>query len=168
MATPFVGQLMLFPYNFVPRGWVQCAGQLLPVNQYSTLFSLILNTYGGDGVTNFALPDLRGRAALGSGPIFVRGQMGGEEVHTLTAQEVPSHSHILQATTAAATLPKPLNNLLGTSTPSIYVQQLPNTSQTLASGTVAVAGQSLPHENRTPYLAITWCIALTGIFPSRN
>src|SRR5580658_7730195 len=111
--TPFLGQLALFPFNFPPRGWALCQGQLLSVNQYQALFSLLGTTFGGDGRTTFGLPDLRGRTPISVGNGNLLGAKGGEETHTLTAREVPVHNHTVNGTTNAASAPAPANNLLG-------------------------------------------------------
>jgi len=163
---PFLGQLALFPYGFVPQNWAACNGQLLPINQYQALFSLLGTTYGGNGTTTFALPNLQGRAPISQGGAFTLGQSGGEEMHTLTINEVPNHNHTLQGDAATANA-KPQGNLLGQTSTNDYVQN-PQTPTAMNPAMVAPAGGSLPHENRTPFLVLTWCIALFGIYPSRN
>ena len=159
---------MLFPFSFAPTGWALCNGQLIAISQNQALFSLLGTTFGGNGTTNFALPDLRGRAAIMTGNGFNLGQNGGEEFHTLTIGEVPAHSHPPMATTTAAgATPPRLNDLLlGTSSPSEYASASP--ASTMATGVIGNAGASVPHENRSPYLVLNWCIALTGVYPSRN
>jgi microcystin-dependent protein len=161
---------MLVAFNYAPKGWTQCAGQLLAISQNQALFSLLGTTYGGDGRTTFALPDLRGRAALMSGQGIDLGQRGGEESHTLTPSEVPVHTHALQATTGPADATSPFGNLPATTagTLTIYKQSPSSYNAPLAGGTVAPAGGSQPHDNRQPYLAMMWIIALQGIFPSKN
>jgi microcystin-dependent protein len=168
MTNQFLGQLMLFPFSFAPQGWALCAGQLLQISQNQALFSLLGTTYGGDGKATFGLPDLRGRAAVMVGNGVALGQLWGEENHTLTIAEVPAHTHQAMATTAtaAATPPKLNGLLLGTSAPAEYTNATP--SSAMASGVIAQAGGGGPHENRTPFLVLNWCIALTGFFPSRN
>src|ERR1700722_6074879 len=113
MATPFLGQLSLFSFGFNPRNWLPCVGQLLPINQYQALFSLLGTTYGGDGRTTFGLPDLRGRTPVSMGNGVVLGQKAGEEMHTLNSAEVPQHNHAINGTTAGANAPGPGGNLLG-------------------------------------------------------
>ena len=166
----FLGQLALFPWSVIPKGWLPCQGQLLPINTNQALFALLGTTYGGDGRVNFGLPDLRGRTAIMSSPSYPLGAKSGEEFHTLTAQEVPPHNHLIMATTNAAqpTPPKITNSLLGTSNPSIYAQAFPSTNNPLVPSTLAPFGGNQGHENRSPYLAMNWCIAITGIFPSFN
>jgi microcystin-dependent protein len=165
MSEPYMGQLMLASFNFAPKGYLQCNGQLLPINQYSALFSLLQTKFGGNGVNTFALPNLQGRTPVGFGQSFVMGQVGGEETHTLTEREVPNHSHqIFGGGTAAAI--KPNNALLGSGGTAIYT---PATSLvTMKSATLTAFGSSQPHENRQPYLVMNWCIAVTGIYPSRS
>jgi microcystin-dependent protein len=166
--TPFLGQLMLFPFNFAPKGWALCNGALLQISQNQALFSLLGTTFGGDGRATFGLPDLRGRVALGTGTGVALGAQLGEEMHTLQIGEVPPHNHLSAATTspAAATPPRLTGLLLGASNPSEYVNATPGNA--MAAGVIAQAGGSAPHENRQPYLVLSWCIALDGIFPSRN
>lgn len=169
--TPFLGQLMLFPFNFPPRGWALCQGQLLPINQYQALFSLLGTTYGGDGRTTFGLPDLRGRTPVSFGNGINLGAKAGEEMHTLNTNEVPLHNHAINGTTAAANAPGPAGNLLaqpsGTGT-AIYRQNPTAIDSPLNAATIVSYGGGQPHENRSPYLVLNWCIALQGIFPSRN
>jgi microcystin-dependent protein len=168
--TPFLGQLMLFPFNFPPKGWTLCQGQLLPINQYQALFSLLGTTYGGDGRTTFGLPDLRGRTPVSMGNGVVLGQKAGEEMHTLNSAEVPQHNHAINGTTAGANAPGPGGNLLGqTGTGvAIYRQGGVMIDSPLNAATISNYGGSQSHENRSPYLVLNWCIALQGIFPSRN
>jgi microcystin-dependent protein len=168
---PFLGQLMLFPFNYAPKGWAQCNGQLLAINQFQALFALLGTTFGGNGTTNFALPNLQGRTPVGTGgqANVTLGQTGGEEQHTLSAAEVPPHSHRLQAVTSGANQAVPNGNLLATTSgaATIYNASGQNPTQ-LNLQTISTAGGGQPHENRTPYLVMNWCIALVGIFPSQN
>jgi microcystin-dependent protein len=168
--TPFLGQLMLFPFNFPPRGWALCQGQLLPISQYQALFSLLGTTCGGDGRTTFGLPDLRGRTPVSVGNGINLGQIGGEEMHRLITNEVPSHTHTINGTTAVVNAPGAGGNLLGQTgtNGAIYKQNPSSISAALNGATIAPYGNSVPHENRTPYLVMNWCIALQGIYPSRN
>lgn len=171
MSEPFIGQLMLVPYNFAPRGWAFCNGQLLSIAQNTALFSLLGTTYGGDGVTTFALPDLRGRAALSSGQgpglqNYDLGQVGGTETVTLTTAEMPAHNHGVSAVEDDAVAALPTNALLANITPAGYSSSPTNT--TMSPAMIQMAGRSLPHENRSPYLTLNYVIALEGIFPSRN
>lgn len=164
--TPFIGQLALFAFNFVPKNWAPCNGQLLAINSNQALFSLLGTTYGGDGRTTFGVPNLQGRVGIGSSSTYFLGQVGGEEVHTLTVQEVPVHNHLLQADAAPAS-GRPGGAMLAQGTQNVYAQNAQGNAP-MAGGTIGPAGSGQPHENRSPYLAMVWCIALTGIFPSRN
>ena len=166
MGQPFLAEIKIISWNFAPQGWAFCNGQLLPINQNQALFSLLGTTYGGNGQTNFALPDFRGRAPIHQGQGFLEGQKGGEEFHTLIQNEMPTHSHILQANSAAGNVAAPNNNFLANISTKAYgaFQNL----TTLSPSTVTNAGGSQPHENRQPFLVLNFIIALQGIFPSRN
>jgi microcystin-dependent protein len=161
--TPFMGELRLMSFNFAPQGWAQCNGQFLPINQNQPLFSLLGTMYGGNGQTTFALPDLRSRTPLHTGSGFTQGQIGGEEAHTLTLQEMPAHTHLVMAA-----------NALGDSgDPSVLAKADhtygPASALTnIHPATITNAGGSQAHENRGPLLVLCWCIALQGIFPGRN
>lgn len=169
MSEPFLGEIRATSFNFPPKGWAFCDGQLLPINQNQALFSLLGTTYGGDGTTNFALPNLQGRASNhmgqgfgGSG--FVLGQTGGEETHTLTLAELPAHSHA-PAATAAGDTGVPQNAVWAGSVKPSYAAQ-PNAL--MREGTLTAAGGSQPHNNLQPYLVLSYIIALQGIFPSQT
>jgi microcystin-dependent protein len=170
MDNNFLGQLALFPWGKIPTGWVACQGQLLLIAQNQPLFSLLGTTFGGDGRTNFGLPDLRGRAPIMFSPTYALGSKGGEEFHQLVAGEVPPHTHALMATTnaAQATPPRITNSLLGTSSISVYAQSMPPQNNALVSSTLTSFGGNQAHENRSPFLAMNWCIATKGLFPSFN
>jgi microcystin-dependent protein len=180
MTTVYLGQIEAFGFNFPPKGWMQCNGQLLPINQYQALFALLGVTYGGNGTTNFALPDLRGRVPLGWGSQYPQGLRAGEETHVLLFSEMPSHNHsfMTDSTTVATSnggAPGPttvLGNSTGTSSSgtAFVVQMYSNASATgiLAPQTIGNSGQNIAHENRMPYLVLNFCIALVGVFPSRN
>lgn len=163
MSEPFLGELKLVGFNFAPRGWAFCDGQLLPIAQNQALFSLMGTTYGGDGHTTFALPDLRGRAAMHAGPGYPLGLSTGEETVALTQQQLPAHSHELRGSSLPGDQPIPsvlagANNLYG---PALDLTGL-------APAALDEAGTSAAHENRQPYLVLAWCIALQGLFPSHN
>jgi microcystin-dependent protein len=166
MSEPFLGQIQPFSFNFPPRGWAECAGQTLPINQYQALFSLLGTYYGGDGRTNFGLPDLRGRASLGEGPGYTIGSRAGEERHALSTNEMPRHLHTWRGSSAAATVSTPTARLLAASPGNVYASAAPNV--TLSPRTISQTGGSQAHENMQPYLVVNFCIALVGIFPSRN
>ena len=165
MTTPYLSEIRIMSFGFAPKGWALCNGQLLPINQNQALFSLLGTTYGGDGRVNFGLPNLQGRVPVHMGNGFTLGQLGGEQAHTLTVGEVPPHLHTAQGTTSAGDSPIPAGNLLGQADNSYG----PLTSPTsLVSTTVTVSGGSQAHLNMQPYLVLTFCIALQGIFPSQN
>lgn len=180
--TPFVGQIILVGFNFAPYGWFLCQGQLIPIDQYETLYTLIGTTYGGDGQTTFAIPDLRGRVPAhqgqwSGGSLYSIGQRLGTEEVTLTSNQVGAHTHQLNTSSKAApagTGTTPSNTtVLGVSSSGqpnsgifVYGTSAPNTS--LAPNSINPSGSSLPHENRQPYLALNYVIAWNGIFPSRN
>lgn len=174
MATPFIAQISLFAGNFAPRGWARCDGQLISIAQNTAVFSLLGTTYGGNGQTNFALPDLRGRSAVhsGEGPGLserVLGETGGTEAHTLITSEMPAHSHSVAATTTDGNHYSPAGNLpapdtAGGTTP--YSAAAPNT--TMNPAMIRPAGGGQPHNNRPPFLVVMHIMAMEGIFPSRN
>ncbi|HPR45587.1 tail fiber protein [Ottowia sp.] len=172
-TEPFLGQLALLPYTFCPRGWTEANGQLVAISSNTALFSLLGTTYGGDGRTNFALPDLRGRVPLGQGQgpglsSIQLGEQSGAESVTLMTNQMPMHTHALQVSSQAATHAAPANTrvLAATQNAGSYVAAAPDT--TLAAGSVGVSGGGQPFSVRNPYLGMRWCIALQGIFPSRN
>ncbi len=166
MAEPFLGEIKLFGFGYAPRGWAQCNGQLLAINQNQALFAILGTTYGGNGQTTFALPDLRGRTPVHMGNGVTLGQSAGEEAHTLTTLEMPMHTHIASASTAAPSQPSPAGGLWAQSDAQNYSTATPNTQ--LSGAAIGSAGQSQPHSNMQPYLTLNFCIALVGIFPSRN
>jgi microcystin-dependent protein len=163
MSTPFLGELKLASFNFAPKGWAQCNGQLLPINQNQALFALLGTTYGGNGQTTFALPDMRGRVPIHRGSGFTQGQAIGEESHTVTLSEMPAHNHSVSASSQNGNQADP--KILAAAS-DVYAA--PSNLTSIAPGTITNVGGSQPHENRQPYLVLTWCIALQGIFPSRN
>lgn len=170
MGTPYVGEIRMFGGNFAPAGWAFCDGQLLSISEYETLFQLIGTTYGGDGQTTFALPDLRGRLPvhMGQGPGLssrILGEMGGVESVTITTSQLPVHSHALVASSATATASSPAGNVPATST-SIDLYTTADPTDALAATALGSAGGSQPHENMMPYLCISFILSLYGIFPS--
>ncbi|NVD70704.1 phage tail protein [Duganella sp. BJB1802] len=165
---PYLGEIRIMAFNFVPRGWARCDGQILSIQQNQALFSLLGTNYGGDGIRTFALPDLRGRIPLhANGASYWLGQAGGEDAHTLTNAEMPAHSHALQGSGAPAVTGAPANAVLGTKG-RLGRDLMGPANSTLAPAALSVAGGNQPHENMQPYLPLTFAIALTGIFPPRN
>jgi len=172
MSTPYLGQIQPFPYNFAPRGWAVCNGQTLPISQYAALFSLIGTFYGGNGINNFQLPNLQGRCALSfgtapSGTPYVIGQLAGEASHTLLLPELPAHVHTPPTcSTGAVNSPTPVAHFPTAS--SITLPYAASSPSPLVSLGTSPVGGSTAHTNQSPYLVLNFCIALAGIFPSRN
>ena len=174
MADPFVAEIRIFPFNFAPKGWAFCNGQILPISQNTALFSLLGTTYGGDGKSNFALPNLQGNAPMfwGQGPglsLYDLGETGGSETVTLLQTEMPSHAH--QASGASGNGPtSPANNTWGTAAgrtpPPVYADGAPNVG--MAGTALALTGGGAPHNNMQPYLTLNFCIALQGVYPPRS
>ncbi|PYP82658.1 MAG: phage tail protein [Blastocatellia bacterium AA13] len=167
MAEPFLSEIRIMSFGFPPKGWALCDGQLLPINQNQALFSLLGTTYGGDGRVNFGLPDLRARAPIHMGAGHTLGERGGEQAHTLSISEVPTHTHSLNGSTSAGTVVIPTNNLLGTTPNQFYVNPS-NNLVALEPSSVANVGGSQAHLNMQPFLVLNFCIALQGIFPSQT
>ncbi len=163
MSTPFLGEVKIISWNFAPRGWAFCNGQLLPINQNQALFSILGTTYGGDGRTTFGLPNLQGRTPVHVGGGIILGQAAGEAAHTLSIQELPTHSHTPVANSGLANQGSPLNNYW-----SATGSYAPSPNGSMAPAGILPNGGSQPHENWTPYLVLNFIIALQGIFPSRN
>lgn len=181
MSDPFVGEIRLFGGTYAPADWAFCDGSLKPINQYQALFALIGTTYGGDGVTTFAVPNLAGRVAVGqgSGPGLTPrtlSETGGEENHTLTPNEMPAHTHMVVATTTPGTLTGPTNAAItatptgGTAKNSLYVTQGTSAMVPAAMAPTSITpnGGSQPHPNMMPTVCVSYIIALNGVFPSRN
>ncbi|HEX3672756.1 MAG TPA: tail fiber protein [Rhizomicrobium sp.] len=179
MTQPFLAQVEIFSFNFAPKGWAQCNGQLLPINQNQALFSLLGTTYGGDGRVNFGLPDLRSRVPIHQGAGFTLGERAGEENHTLISSEMPQHNHFPMGDTTTGNTDTPASSTAlgkgtnsGLQSPStqfsisIYSSAPPTT--VLAPQSIGYAGGSQAHPNLMPYLCLNMCIALVGIFPSQN
>jgi len=167
MAQPYVGEIRMFAGNFAPAGWMFCEGQLLPISEYETLFNLIGTTYGGDGQSTFALPDLRGRIPLHFGNGFTLAETGGAEEITLTVSQIPAHSHPLLATSSIATQQNVSPNVFAeASLFSPYINV--NPTSPMAPASVSSVGGSQPHNNFQPYLCVDFIISLFGIFPSQT
>src|SRR5689334_20872092 len=165
MADPFLSEIRIFSFNFPPKGWAFCNGQLLPINQNQPLYSLLGTYYGGNGQTNFALPNLQGSVPIHVGGGYTQGERVGEYAHTLSIAEMPQHTHQAYGSTDSANQPVPLNGVLA-SAQNVYVGAA-NTVN-LHPTTLTNYGGSQPHSNIQPYLTLNLCIALQGIFPSRN
>jgi microcystin-dependent protein len=165
LAEPFLSELRIMSFVFAPKGWALCNGQLLPINQNQALFSLLGTTFGGDGRVNFALPDLRGRTPIHVGSGHTNGERGGESAHTLSISEMPTHPHVANGTSDNATVDSPAGNLLASGA-NQYAPPPPTT--TIDPSTVANTGGGQPHNNMQPFLTLSFCIALQGIFPSPN
>lgn len=167
MAQPYVGELRIFAGNFAPAGWMFCEGQLLPISENETLFNLIGTTYGGDGQSTFALPDLRGRLPLHQGNGYVLAETGGVEEVTLSIGQIPSHSHPMLGSAGNGAQANPKNNVLASSTlVKLYSGEAPDTA--MAASSITSIGGSQPHNNFQPYLCLNYIISLFGIFPSQN
>lgn len=171
MTQPFLSQVTMMSFNFAPRGWAFCNGQLLPINQNTALFSLIGTFYGGNGVQNFAIPNLQSSVPVHVGSGFSQGQTGGVENVTLTSAQLPQHQHALQAVNSPGTSQKGFNHMLaqsaGTGNMAAYLSGNANTTALIGSSIQATGGGG-GHSNIQPYLTVNFCIATNGIFPSRN
>jgi microcystin-dependent protein len=170
MAEPFLSEIRIMSFEFAPKGWALCNGQLLPINQNQALFSLLGATFGGNGQVNFALPDLRGRAPIQVGSGHTLGERGGEQAHTLSVAELPEHAHVAQATTAQAdqnsNSPAPSRMAAQSNFSQLYGTA--GSLQAMAASGLGNAGGSQAHLNMQPFLTLNFCIALQGIFPSTN
>ena len=174
MSNPFVAEIRIFPFNFAPKGWAFCDGQLMALSQNTALFSLLGTTYGGDGKSNFALPNLQGRTLMhpGQGPglsLHDLGETGGSDTVTLLQSEMPSHSHTvgcIDGRTVSGQVSSPSGAILAKATANSYIAGNPN--QTMNPNVVSVIGASLPHNNLMPYLTLNICISLQGVYPPRT
>ena len=171
MAEPFLSEIRIFSFNYAPKSWAMCNGQFLPINQNQALFALLGTTYGGNGQTTFALPDLRSRVPIHFGNGHTLGEKGGTEAVTITQQTMPQHIHVMNASANAATSPDPHipaagTYVLGQAAQEVYAQ--PGALVAMNAAAVSNVGGSQPHTNLQPLLTLTFCIALQGIFPSRN
>lgn len=172
MAEPFMSEIRLMSFVFPPKNWALCNGQFLPINQNQALFSLLGTTFGGNGQTTFALPDLRGRVPIHVGNGHTLGERGGEEAHTLSISEIPTHVHFLQASNATGDKVNPnfggSGYVLASDPGNTYATGFTPNAVALNAGTVANNGGSQAHQNMQPFLTVSYCIALVGIFPSPN
>jgi microcystin-dependent protein len=173
VSAPFVAEVRILPYTFTPKGWATCDGQLMPISQNTALFSLLGTTYGGDGKSNFALPNLEGSVPLGVGQgqglsEYFEGQSGGTETVTLLDSEIPGHTHSLNAFNTVGDNPSPNAHALANYGTKTYLPPPVQTPQTMAFQALPVAGGSFPHNNDQPYLTLQFCIALQGVFPPRG
>lgn len=172
-SDPFLGEVDLVAFNFAPKGWAMCQGQLLAINQNQALFSLLGTTFGGDGRVTFALPDLRGRRIVGQGQgqglsPYTMGQRGGEEAVTLNISQIPSHTHQVQASMAVGTTGSPTGGYWASQTSTNLYSNAPTSTVALSPLAIGSAGGGQPHDNMPPYLVLNYIIALQGIFPSQN
>jgi microcystin-dependent protein len=165
MSEPFLGEIKIISWNFPPKGWTFCNGQLLPINQNQALFSILGTTFGGDGMRTFGLPNLQGRSPFHVGNGIVLGEMGGETSHTLNISEVPSHNHVPVGSSNNPSVATPAGNLWATQNSNPYAS---NFNSSMNPQCITATGGSQPHENMSPYLVLNFIIALQGIFPSQN
>jgi microcystin-dependent protein len=168
MAQAYLGEVRLMSFAYAPKNWALCNGQLLPINQNQALYSLLGTYYGGDGHTTFGLPDFRTRMPIGIGGQYQIGQKGGEPTHTLAMGEMPSHSHATFASADQANTSTPSNTLALAQTRQAFLYSPVGNNSTMAGNALAPYGNSQPHENMQPYMTVSFCIALVGVFPSRN
>lgn len=164
MSEPFLGEIRMMAFGFAPKGWALCNGQLLPINQNQALFSLLGTMYGGDGRVTFALPDMRGRVPFHMGVGMNQGNLGGEASHTLVLTELPAHTHLPVGSANSASAASPAGNVWAT----LNGGYQDTANVTLNPNAIQPTGGSQPHDNMSPYLTLNFCIALQGIFPSRN
>ncbi len=170
---PFVAEIRIFPFNFAPKGWAFCDGQILPLSQNTALFSLLGTTYGGDGKSNFALPNMQSNAPMhpGQGPglsLHDLGETGGSETVTLLDSEIPAHSHAFMASNADSNAQEPAQSLLAGGVGGISMYAAPGALTQLNPNVLAPAGGDQPHNNMQPYLTLNFCIALQGVYPPRT
>ena len=165
-GTPFLSEIRIFSFNFAPKGWAMCNGQSLPINQNQALFSLLGTTYGGNGQTDFLLPNLQGRVPIHIGNGHTLGERAGEEIHTLLLTEMPQHTHPVQASSNGSDAKTALNNYFASSTG--FTPYNAATNEQMATNAITPVGGSQPHTNMAPFSVLNICIALQGIFPSQN
>jgi microcystin-dependent protein len=169
MSDPYIGEIRMSGFNFAPQGWALCNGQILPISQNQALFAILGTTYGGDGQSTFALPNLQGRVPMHVGAGYVLGQIAGESAHTLVQPELPIHTHQVMASTAATHSSDPTGRVFGNVQPGdLNLFRVQDNSTTMDGPTIGTAGGSQPHENMQPYTVVNFVIALEGIFPPHN
>ena len=168
MSQPFLAEIRIMSFVFPPKGWALCDGQLMPINQNQGLFSLLGTTYGGDGRQTFGLPNLDGRVPMHMGSGHTLGERGGEQAHTLSIGEIPTHTHVVNAVSTPATTNIPANNLVLAQSTAAQLYAAPADFVAMAPNSLANIGGSLAHLNMQPFLVLSFCIALQGIFPSQN
>lgn len=166
MAEPFIGEIRLFSFDFAPKGWAQCNGQILPIQQNQALYALLGTTFGGDGRVTFALPNLQARAAVHTGQGFSNGQVGGEENHTLTVNEMPVHTHQLSGSSQPASTKSATSNVWAVPTNQQIYANVANAK--MSSNALGTSGGNQAHPNMQPYSVVNYCIALQGMWPPRN
>lgn len=167
MSEAYVGEIRPFSFGYAPRGWLTCDGQILSINQFPALFSLLGTQYGGDGINNFALPDLRGRASMHVSSTHLQGEKGGVESVALTVQQIPMHNHLVNANNTAGNKTSPQGNFWATNSNGYNVYSSAG-SVAMAANAVGSAGSGQAHSNMQPFQVINYCISYTGIFPSRT
>jgi microcystin-dependent protein len=167
MSEPFLAEIRIYAFNFAPRGWAFCDGQILPINQNQSLYSLLGTTYGGDGRTSFALPDMRGRTPIHVGEGHQQGQKSGEESHSISVSEIPNHSHQIQATNEQANKDDPEDNLWAAQPDGTHYGSA-GSDTSMSNASISSSGGGQAHENMQPFLTVMFAIALQGLFPSRN
>jgi microcystin-dependent protein len=167
MAEPFLAEIRIMSFNFPPKGWATCDGQLLPINQNQALFSLLGTTYGGDGRVNFGLPNLQGRVPIHMGSGHTQGERAGEAAHTLTISEIPTHTHVLSGSSSTGSTPVASNAFMGVAAQQPYLAPDTNLGA-LNPASIQNTGGSGAHTTMQPYLVLNFCIALQGYFPSQN
>ena len=167
-VTPYIGEIILVSFNFPPKGWAFCNGQLLAINQNQALFSILGTTYGGNGTTNFALPNLQGRVAIHKGQGHVLGEVGGEAAHTLSLAELPAHTHGARAASAVATAVAPSGTLVPAKNPAQIPEWGATANAVMGSDAISATGSSQAHPNEQPYFVLNYIISLSGVFPSQT
>jgi len=168
MSEPFLSEIKIMSFGFPPKGWAMCNGQLLPINQNQALFSLLGTTYGGDGRANFGLPNLQGRTPMHQGNGHTLGELGGEQAHTLSISEIPTHTHIASAANVPATSNAPSNTRMISQSAGASMYAAASNLGAMSTQALAIVGGSQAHLNTQPFLTLTFCIALVGIFPTQN